>query len=146
MREPTRGPPAPSPRVVHELGKIIGYENALYALSLSLVRDEPHIKIVVCEGGERRVSLLYRYTPPVLGGDDALRLIGVCVEGLGEVPDEVKSLPAEDILYYRSGNHIWVVVVDEPDPDRALQLVSRFCRGRGSPSRIETGLELNEVC
>ncbi len=146
MREPTRGPPVSSNRVIREMARTIGYDNALYALSLALVRDEPFIKIVMCVKEDRRVSLVYRYTPPVLGGDDSIRLIGVCVEGANELPEDIKSLPAEDIVYYRSGGHIWVVVVDEPDPDRALQLVSRLCSGDSKPLRIETGLDVHEVC
>ncbi len=147
MLEPTRGPPGPSMRSVEKLSRTVDWDVALYALSLALVRDEPLIKLVVCQGERLRASLIYRYEPAVIDESyERVRLLGVCFEGFGEMPGRLKELPAEDILYYRSGGNIWVVVVDEPDEERAVRLVREVCGSYTRRPLIYTGLDLWEVC
>ncbi|AEM39586.1 hypothetical protein Pyrfu_1731 [Pyrolobus fumarii 1A] len=147
MAEPTRGPPGPSRRSVERLSRVVDEDVALYALNESIIRDEPILKLVVCEKESLRASLVYRYDAPLLEEDsDRLRLLGVCLEGIGEPPGEVRDTPAEDILYYRSAGGLWVVVLDEPNEEKAVEIVRRICGSYTRRPRIMTGLELTEVC
>lgn len=147
MLEPTRGPPGPSMRSVEKMSRTVDWDVALLALSQALVRDEPVIKLVVCQSEAMRASLIYKYEPAVIDERyERVRLLGVCFEGVGDLPRELRDLPAEDILYYRSGAGLWVVVVDEPDEERAVELVRRVCGSYTRRPIFYTGFELREVC
>ncbi len=132
---------------VERMSKTVDWDVALLALSQALVRDEPFIKLVVCVGEGMRASLIYKYEPAVLDESyERVKLVGVCFEGVGSLPSRLKELPAEDILYYRSEAGLWVVVVDEPDPEKAVSLVREVCGSYTRRPRFETGFDLWEVC